>query len=481
MPYETIRKHVSERPKTRMAFARHLNGLYPDRSVKGWEMQILRFDQNPVVPPRNNPTPQTYVEPVAYDDWLLDQNYTYNQENDSYLTHLKAARGLVTVPGEVHRAMLSDYSGMVGEALTGREICNTYAFPYRWFGEYARTFNWTHGGDPFTDEEVGIHSEEELADMLIAKKRTAMIRNSERDEIKQLHNDAAAYRDLQNTLLGDFRNLITTKAGKPNRMKIDKAKNPYALVISPTDFHWGKHGWVDEVGEHYDFEEAKERLFTKTQQLVSRLHGRPDQIILSTGSDWFHVDTDNMTTTRGTPQDTCGTPAQILMTGCTLAREHIELLRQVAPIRVAFMPGNHDRHSAFALMMYLSAVYEDCDDVEILVSPKTRQYLKYGNTLLGFTHGDKMRGKDLPPLMATEARTLWGETESHIWFHGHLHHQSLIERDGCTIVQLPSLAGHDRYHHRAGYTRNKAGLAAHIIDKSEGLIGSLFAPVSHEE
>ena len=478
MPYEIIRKHESQRPKTRMAFARYLNSLYPDRSIKGWEMQILRYEQNDKIVPRNKP--QVSLDPVEYDDWLLDQNYTYNHENDSYLTYLKSARGLVTVPGEIHRAMLSDYSGMVGDALTGREICNTYAFPYRWFGEYARTFGWTHGGDPFTDEEVGAHSEEELADMLIAKKRTAMIRNSERDEIKQLHTDAALYRDLEHTLLKDFRELIT-KPPKAARMKIDKAKNPYALIISPTDFHWGKGGWVDEVGEHYDFDEAKKRLFTKTQQLVSRLPGRPDQIILSTGSDWFHVDTDNMTTTKGTPQDTCGSPAQILMTGCSLAREHIELLRQVAPIRIAFMPGNHDRQSAFALMMYLSAVYENCDDVEVLVSPKTRQYLQYGNTLLGFTHGDKMRGKDLPPLMATEARAQWGQTDSHIWFHGHLHHQSLIERDGCTIVQLPSLAGHDRYHYRAGYTRNKAGLAAHIIDKKEGLIGSLFAPVTHEE
>jgi hypothetical protein len=42
---------------------------------------------------------------------------------------------------------------------------------------------------------------------------------------------------------------------------------------------------------------------------------------------------------------------------------------------------------------------------------------------------------------------------------------------------MPSLAGHDRYHARQGYTMSKAGLAAYMIDKQKGLICSLFAPV----
>ena len=175
----------------------------------------------------------------------------------------------------------------------------------------------------------------------------------------------------------------------------------------------------------------------------------------------------------------CGSPAEILMTGCELAREHIDLLRQVAPVRVTFMAGNHDRHSAVALMMYLSAYYKDTDDITVISSPKTRQYLTYGSTLLGFTHGDKVRADKLGPIMSSEAREDWGLNPHHVWFHGHLHHQTLVERDGCTIIQLPSLAGHDRYHYRGGYTINNPGLAAHIIDKEHGLVGSLFAIVEH--
>ena len=52
---------------------------------------------------------------------------------------------------------------------------------------------------------------------------------------------------------------------------------------------------------------------------------------------------------------------------------------------------------------------------------------------------------------------------------------------GCLVVQLPSLAGEDRYHSRNGYSMARAGLSAYMIDEEKGLIGSLFAPVVHDD
>lgn len=199
---------------------------------------------------------------------------------------------------------------------------------------------------------------------------------------------AEKYQKFEYEVLNEFKDIISEAELTVTKLEMSENEHDYSLVVSPTDFHWGKFGWVDEVGEKYDFEEAKTRLMEKTSELISRLPSRPEQIILATGSDWFHVDNDQGTTTKGTPQDMCGSPAQILMTGCQMAREHIDLLRQVAPVKVVFMPGNHDRMSAIALMMYLSAVYENVYDCEVVVSPSTRQYVEYGNNLIGFIHGD---------------------------------------------------------------------------------------------
>ena len=43
------------------------------------------------------------------------------------------------------------------------------------------------------------------------------------------------------------------------------------LLSALLTFIGGKYGWEDEVGETYNFDEARERLFTKTEELASRL------------------------------------------------------------------------------------------------------------------------------------------------------------------------------------------------------------------
>ena len=48
----------------------------------------------------------------------------------------------------------------------------------------------------------------------------------------------------------------TTKVPK---LALKDSKDPFCVVMSPTDFHWGKYGWVDEVGETYNFKEARSR------------------------------------------------------------------------------------------------------------------------------------------------------------------------------------------------------------------------------
>jgi predicted phosphodiesterase len=320
-----------------------------------------------------------------------------------------------------------------------------------------------------------------IIDELVNSRRHTLQTQLSVKENRALRADALKWRNLEQNILIDLPQLKAAPRSVP-RLKLPRSVSPYAVVVCPTDFHWGKHGWADEVGETYNFEEARTRLMQKTQSLINRLPSQPEKIFIGAGSDWFHVDNDAGTTTRGTPQDMCASPAEILITGCKLAREHIDLLRQVAPVEIVMMAGNHDRHSTLALMMYLSAAYEDAPDVKITISATNRRYITYGETLLGFTHGDGIsKSNSLASLMSVEARQEWGLTKHKIWFHGHLHHQRLTENGGCLIVQMPSLAGHDRWHNRAGYTTSTAGLAAYFIDSNEGYIGSLFAPVTHED
>jgi len=476
---ELIEQYAPVGHKSQLAFARFLHQIEPRRGINAWRLAIQRWlaknEENTLRPTR---------EKDEEDGWRLDTEFYYDKNDDTYLTMIDAAGGFVAVEGATHRAMKISYSNMDGNSMTVGEVAREFDFPRQWMNEYIRKHGWIHDMEPFTDEEMLSRPVDDLVDDVLMQQRRVFHKKMEKKRWREIQKDADTLRTLDEVLLGDFRALLgeqgKAKTIKPFKSPDWVAKNDYALVISPTDLHWGKYGWVDETGEKFDFDEARQRLMQKTENLISRLPGRPEQIIMATGSDWFHIDNSLATTTRGTPQDVCGSPAQILMTGCTLAREHIDLLRAVAPVKVVFMPGNHDRHSSLALMMYLSAVYEGVDDTEVVVSPQLRQYVTYGNTLIGFTHGDSLRVNKLPSIMATEARGDWGACENHIWFHGHKHYRQLVESDGAIVIQLPSLSGNDNYHYRMGYI-SRAGLCAHMIDREQGLTGSLYAPVMESE
>ena len=470
---EEIRPYLDEWVGSDVDFARVLHKHYPHRTHKSWTNSVHRFRKHHAFEIPDS----TEDEIDASDEMLLPTPYYYNSTTDVYVVFLKSAGQNIVVSGDTHRAMRSAYSNMVGSGATMNEMAREFNFPRVWFREYRAVFGWTHDIDPYTDEEIMAQDTNELVEDLVLRRRRLLHRADEKKKWDSIRKDAEKWAVLEDTILEELRNLVQIAPKEPRKLNIGDNRQKFAIIISPTDFHWGKYGWEDEVGHSYSLEEAKERLVGKTEEIIDRLPANPEKIIVATGSDWFHIDNDVGTTTLGTKQDMSGSPAQILMSGCEMARQHIEMLRRIAPVEVVFMPGNHDKHSSLTLMMYLTAVYEGIEDVEVHNTPQSRFYLKYGNTLLGFTHGDKIRKNNLPALMATEKRVEWGQTIQHLWITGHLHHQELIEKDGAMIIQLPSLAGHDRWHYRRGYTMSRAGLSAHIIDFHDGLVGSLFSPV----
>jgi len=437
-----------------ISLARFLKDKYPSRSERGWASFINRIR-------KKNKSPDTY-----------------DAKTDIYYTYLSSADKLVALPGNTHRGMMTDYSETIGSPLSSAEVCNKWEFPSNWFDEYRRKHNWTHSMVPLTNEQIRETDEEGLVEQLLHMKRSNINQMFEKKEIQNTKKKAAKWDNLFENLMAHINSLPKIPTVPIRPMVHKENARPYALVVSPTDFHYGKYGWTDEVGETYDLNEAEVRLMERTERLMSMLPHTPDRVIVTVGSDWFHVDNDLGATTKGTGQDMAGTPAEILMGGFDLARRHIELLRQIGPIELICMPGNHDKHTTLALMMYLQASFSHCGDVSVNLSPALRQYTQYGNTLIGFTHGDGKAINNLPGLMAHEQRIEWGEHPHHIWFHGHLHHRKSEEKNGCMIIQMPSLAGEDRWHSHNGYITSTAGLAAYILDKEEGLISSLFAPVA---
>lgn len=406
-----------------------------------------------------------------------------NRASRTIVTYVGAEYGSVTMSFDQHAAMRRRYAN---EWENDRETIPTIARDFdlhpRAFTRYKTLHGWTHDSDPFTDEEwqEGLTVEEAVA-QTVESTRRAFHKKLQKEKWASLIKDADSWRRFNESVLTPIQAAIAMFEPKsiPVLRWHSETEYPYDLVLCPTDMHYGKHGWADETGRGYSREAARTLLLEKTARLLkmAQRYGPPSKIITVVGSDWFHIDGDAGGTTAGTAQDMDGTPHQIVREGIELAIEQLSLLRQIAPLEIFYMGGNHDRILGYALLCTVKAWFHNDTEVTVHESARPRQYYRNEHTLLGFTHGDGAKAADLPMLMATEVPYEWGQTRNHAWFTGHLHHEVTRDDYGVMSYQLSSLSGTDRWHAQKGYGNARRSMSAYVVDHAEGVIAALTAPV----
>lgn len=416
------------------------------------------------------------------------QKYWYDQDRDLYVFFLKNKSEPFALHGETVQSMLADYSSHAGKAATIEEMSRKHGLSRSTITEVVKALGKTHSSSPYSDEVLKSMPEEVLIEDFLRIKEEQIIQKAEKKEWTAIKRDAQRWREFSNNQLGDLFEKIDGAAKEYSvphiEFEFDGIKDrKFAAVMTPTDFHYGKYGWSDESGTDFSRETAEKILIKKTVEAIDLVteFGTPEKFIVGAGSDWFHIDTWIGTTTAGTPQDTDGNFSQIFIEGCDLAVKYIDILRQVAPVEIILMAGNHDRQNSLSVLNYLYAWYRGCPDVSVRRSPAPRQYITYGNSLLGFTHGDKPKLKDLPSLMSIEARKEWGSSENRMWFTGDKHHELTLDIGGVQIYQMPCLSGEDRWHVQNGYTMSRKALSAYLIDIESGMFASVYASVRSDE
>jgi hypothetical protein len=228
-------------------------------------------------------------------------------------------------------------------------------------------------------------------------------------------------------------------------------KEPYLLVIDPADIHIGKLCDPFEVKNDYNNQIAIERALKGVEGILSKARGfEIDQILFVGGNDILHVDNTKRTTTSGTPQDTDG----MWYSNFLLAKElYISILNNlltVADVHFVYNPSNHDYTTGFFLADVIKTYYKDCSNITFDTSPAYRKYFKYGENLIGTTHGDGAKPADLPLLMAHESEN-WSNTKHRYIYSHHVHHKISKDYIGVTFETLRSPSGSDSWHTKNGY------------------------------
>lgn len=253
-----------------------------------------------------------------------------------------------------------------------------------------------------------------------------------------------------------------------------RIKTDYMLEVSIPDIHVGKLAWQDETGEHYDLDVVRTVYGDAVDKLVSNTLGAYPigHILFPIGNDLLHVDTPSNTTTRGTPQDVAARHFNAYTEARKLVIEQIDKLREIAPVTVLVVPGNHDATRTLFLGDAIQCWYRNDKYVEVRNEPMRRKYVRHGNVLLGFAHGDDEKHGDFESLMIRENPQDFAACDWHEWHLGHYHKRKITKHTagdthGGTVVRIiPSLSATDKWHYDKGYVKGPKGAEGFVWSKA---------------
>lgn len=226
-------------------------------------------------------------------------------------------------------------------------------------------------------------------------------------------------------------------------------------VIPMGDPHFGLLSWKPETGEDFDLPKAEAMTFAAVDNLVSRAPRAGTGLLLNLG-DYFHADDSSNRTPRGNNAlDVDGRFQKVASVGFRAMIRCIErMLETHEKVIVRNNPGNHDPHQALMLNIAVGARFHDNPRVHVDPSPSSFYYYRFGNTLIGSTHGDGAKLADLPLIMATDVPEEWAAAKFRVWHVGHFHHnqkQGQKDLTGCEVETHRTLAAGDAWHKHHGY------------------------------
>ena len=264
----------------------------------------------------------------------------------------------------------------------------------------------------------------------------------------------------------------------PNKIESNKM-----LEFPLCDLHIGKMAWEPESGENFDSKILKDRFYQVITDMIDRVSTyKFEKIILPFGNDLFNIDNIEGNTTGGTKQDNDLRIQKMFDIG---AEMNIDLIAKLSDafqceIEIMLVTGNHSRLAEFYLIRLLEAYFRNTKHIKFDSRPCKRKYLEYGNTLIGFSHGETEKSR-IGGLMPIEAPGMWGRTKYREFHLAHYHTEQMRsvetpslkkqiqESDGLIVRNISSITGSDMWHYNAGYVGAVKKAQGFIYDKQHGL------------
>ena len=228
--------------------------------------------------------------------------------------------------------------------------------------------------------------------------------------------------------------------------------NDSLMCVYPMgDPHFGMYAWWQDAGDDFDLDIAERLTCGAVDRLIQSSPNAETGLLLNLG-DMFHADNQSNSSKSGHQLDVDGRWAKVQQVGLKAMIHCIKrLLEKHKKVIFRINRGNHDGHSSYALALMISCYFHNEPRLEVDLSPSMVWYYKFGFNLIGSTHGDTIKEKDMMQLMAADKPQDWGATKFRYWYAGHVHHSQVKEYQGGIVEYFRTLAARDAWHQGQGY------------------------------
>jgi hypothetical protein len=239
------------------------------------------------------------------------------------------------------------------------------------------------------------------------------------------------------------------------------------LALYPlADLHIGLYSSLLDAERDWRLADTVALVKACIDDLVARTPQAAQAVVAQMG-DFTHVDNmTNRTPNSGAPLDADGRFIEIAQAAFEVACYVIDRVAEHHQnVTVIWQSGNHDEASALVMQTALARIYKLDARVHVHQGGKRTHVLRHGRVALGFTHGDTIKAKALPLLMAADYPELWAATRYRVWHTGHIHHKTVLdEQVGCIVESHQSPAPRDAWHERSGY-RSMQSMTSIVYDR----------------
>jgi len=293
-------------------------------------------------------------------------------------------------------------------------------------------------------------------------------------------------RPIEMDILQDFKKLVKKMPAfeRPPIKRTRVIRNGVAAEITTFDAHLQKLAWERETGyRNYDLKIAIEDYnYTSDKNLDLIAPHKPEQIFYILGQDMYHVDNMAAHTTHGShAMDVDGRITKGHQAAFAVSRDNIAKCALLAPVRVVWIPGNHDFLASYMLAHSLKVHFRNDKRIFVDIHEDPAKAILWGTLLVGWTHRIVGKHTVWSNELAQKFPKLWGESVFREWHHGDQHKKQNVKitpvftSGGVVCRQITALSPVDKWHSENVFTDAVPGGESFLWSKEEGVFANFMS------